>query len=119
MVVSHPKINLLEGGWYAVYKSGQVITEAEMPWVNVPNKKDIKLMGIKRMHKHLELEGKKNFCPPGETHVREIIVNPGNGVAVTKQSLVAWFIGYYEKDHKVIIKIDAETGKVSTEKIPF
>lgn len=119
MVLDDPKVNLLEGGWYAQFQDGSVITQAEMDWNKVPNKKNIKLMGLKRMHKRFELEGKENYCPPGETHMKEIIINNGSDVAVTKQSLVAWFIGYYDKMEKVLIKIDAVTGKVSTERYPF
>lgn len=118
MVLENFKVNLLEGGWYVQFTDNSVITEAEMDWINVPNKKNIKLMGLKRMHKRYELEN-KNFCPPGETHMREIIVNPGGSVALTKQTLVGWFIGYYEEDGKVLVRIDAETGKITTEKIPY
>jgi hypothetical protein len=118
MVLEAPQVNTLEGGWYVQFKSGDVITEAEMDWIQVPNKKDIKLMGLKRMHKRYEIEN-KTFCSPGETHMREIIVNPGGSVALTKQTLVSWFIGYYEQDGKVIVRIDATTGKVTTEKIPY
>lgn len=121
MPYNHQKINILEGGWYAVYHNGDVVTEAEMPWMQVPNKKDIKIMGLKRMNKHYELSGKTNFCPPGETHMRELIVNPGTGLSVTKQTLVGWFIGYFddEKKAKIVTRIDATTGALRTEEIPY
>jgi hypothetical protein len=119
MPYNHYKINILEGGWYAVYSNGEVVTEDEMPWLQVPNKKDIKIMGLKRMNKHYELEGKENFCPPGETHMRELIINPGEGMAVTKQTLVGWYIGYYDKVGKVITRINAQTGVLNTEIIPY
>lgn len=119
MPYDHPKLNLLGGGWYAVFKDGSVITEEDMPWLEVPNKKDIKLMGLKRHNKYYEIEDKDIFAAPGETHVREIIINPTDGVAVTKQSLVGWFIGWYEPDGKVLMRVDAITGQITQEKIPY
>lgn len=115
MPYSHQKINLLEGGWYVVFEDGSVITEAEMPWVMVPNKKNIKIMGLKRHNKHYEIEGKRNYIAPGETHLRELAINNGTGVSVTKQTLVGWFIGYYEGIKKILWRVDFETGKFTKE----
>lgn len=119
MPYSHHKINVLEGGWYVVLQDGSVFTEAEMPWTQVPNKKSIKIMGLKRMNKHYEIEGKEPYCPPGETHMRELTINDGSGNAVTKQTLVGWFIGYYEKDCKVLLRVNAITGKSGYDRLPY
>lgn len=119
MPYNHPKINVLEGGWYAVMQDGSVYTESEMAWSQVPNKKNIKLMGLKRMNKHYELEGKEIYCPPGETHMRELTINNGSGNSVTTQTLVGWFIGYYESDGKNLLRVDANTGKMWYDKIPY
>jgi hypothetical protein len=119
MPYSDPKINVLEGGWYVVMHDGTVYTEPEMAWSQIPNKINIKLVGLKRMNKHYELENKETYCPPGETHMRELTINDGSGNAVTKQTLVGWFIGHYEKDAKVLLRVDAITGKVAYERIPY
>lgn len=118
MPYSHEKINTLTGGWYVVFTDGSVITEAEMPWISVPNKKDIKLMGLKRHNKHYELQDKV-FGPPGETHVRELSIANGNELQVTKQSLVGWFLTYYTPTHKIHFRVDSITGKFWEEQTPF
>lgn len=115
MPYKHEKINLLNGGWYVVFHDGTVVTEEEMPWVSVPNKKNIKIMGLKRHNKHYEIIGKENYLAPGETHMREIIVSPGEGEAVTKQTLVGWFIGYCEPDAKTYLRVSAIDRSVVTE----
>jgi hypothetical protein len=119
MVYSHPKLNLLQGGWYVVFKDGNVITEEEMSWIEVPNKKQIQIMGLKRHNKYYEIEGKEVYTPPGETHFREIIVNPGTGYAVTKQDIVGWNIGYYTPEGKMIMRVSAIDRSVTTELIPY
>lgn len=119
MVYSDPKIDRLSGGWYAVYKDGKVVTQEEGPWCLVTNKKNIQILGIKKFNKCYELIGKENYLPPGETHCRELCVNPGTGIAVTKQTLVGWYIGYCEKDGKVILRINAKDKQSWIEKVPF
>lgn len=119
MIFDSPKLNLLNGGWYAVFKDGSVITEEEMDWLQVPNKRNIRLMGLKRHNKYYEIADKECFGPPGETHCREIIVNPGTEYAVTKQTLVSWNLSYYEGDYKIIMKVSANNRSVTTEKIPL
>lgn len=118
MPYNHPKINQLTGGWYAVFNDGSVIIEPEMPWVLVPNKKEIKLMGLKRHNKHYELQDKL-FGPPGETHIREIAIANGNELQVTKQSLVGWFMTYYTDTHKVHFRVDASTGQFWEDREPL
>lgn len=117
MPCSHPKVNLLTGGWYIQYKNKDVLTEGEVSWTLVPNKKDIILMGLKRHNKLYELEN-KTFGPPGETHVRELAIASG-GLQVTKQSLVGWYLTYYTQTHKVFFRVEASTGKVWEDAIPF
>ena len=120
MAYNHQKINLLSGGWYCVFNDGSVITEDEMDWIQVPNKKNIKIMGLKRMNKHYELEGKESYCAPGESHMRELTINRGDGqIAITKQTRVGWFIGYYDKTCKVLLRVSAIDGKLTTEEIPY
>lgn len=115
MPFSHPKINILEGGWYVVMNDLSVITEADMSWIELPNKHNIKIMGLKRMNKHYELEGKDSYCPPGETHMRELAISNGTGEMVTTQTLVGWFIGYYTRTEKHLLRVDALTGKITNE----
>jgi hypothetical protein len=118
--LEHNKLNLLDSGWYVIYKDLQtIITEEDMSWLQVPNKKDIKVMGLKKHNKYYELVDKEYFIPPGETHCREIIVNPGTEFAVTKQTLIGWFIGYYEKNIKVLLRVSAIDRSVTTEKVPI
>jgi hypothetical protein len=120
MPYNHNKINVLDSGWYVVYKNGEVITQAEdISWIQIPNKKDIKIMGLKRHNKHLELEDKETYIAPGETHLRELCINPGTGFAVTKNTLQGWFIGYYDKNCKVIHRINAETGEYTVDEVPY
>jgi hypothetical protein len=118
MVYSHEKINQLTGGWYIVYGDGEVITESVMSWNEVPRKKDIKIMGLKRHNRHYELENKL-FGPPGEHHMRELAINNGTGVGVTKQSLIGWFLSYYTPTAKVFFRVDAVTGKFWEEEVPY
>jgi hypothetical protein len=119
MIFNSPKLNLLQGGWYVVFKDGSVITEEDMSWVEVPRKKDIQIMGLKRHNKYYEIEGKETYTAPGETHFREIIVNPGTGYAVTKQDLISWNIGYYAPEGKVIMRVSATDKSVTTEVVPY
>jgi hypothetical protein len=119
MVFAHPKINTLEGGWYVVYGDGSVVTENDMPWIKVPNKTDIKIMGLKWRHKHFELEGKKAYVAPGETHMRELSMRDTGKVSISKPSVVGRFIGYYDTDKKVITRVDLTSGKFITEEVPY
>jgi len=116
MPISHEKVNILAGGFYCQFKDGSVITEEEMPWIEVPNKKDIVVMGLKRHFKHYELQNKV-FGPPGETHMRELALASGEGEVQTKQTLVGWFLSYYENNHKVFFRVDAITGKFWEDKV--
>lgn len=118
MPYNHEKINILDGGWYIVFNDGSVITEQEMSWIEVPNKRDIKLMGLKRHNKQYEIEGKENYIAPGETHYREIIVSPPDGHAITKQSLIGWFIGYCDKEGKTILRVSAIDRSAVMEVMP-
>jgi hypothetical protein len=121
MPYSHNKINELEGGWYVVFNDGNVIVEDEMPWIKVPNKKDIKIMGLKWRNKHYELEGKDNYVPPGETHLRQLNISSRSEgeIAQTTSTLVGRFIGYYEEDHKVIIRVVENTGQFLIQNVPY
>ena len=120
MSYNHPKLNQLSGGWYAVFSDGSVITEDEVSsWSLVQNKKNITLMGLKRHNKFYEIPGKKFYGPPGETHYREIVVNPGTGFAVTKQSLIGWTLCYYDGKEKVILRVSALDRSVVTERVPL
>ena len=116
MGYSHEKINQLEGGWYVVFSDGSVITENDMIWVQVPNKKDIQIMGLKWRNKCFELKDKDSYIPPGETHMRELSGAGDGKIQVTKQTLVGRFIGYYDEDCKVLSRIDTSSGEFTTER---
>jgi len=124
MPYTHEKINKLEGGWYVVYNDGTVITmeEAEY-WRKVPNKKDIKIVGLKCRHKHYELVDKGMYIPPGKTELREISIGDelAGGIRITSSPVVGWFIGYYdnEKKVKVLIRGFRATGKFQVEEEPY
>ena len=63
-------------------------------------------MGLKRHNKYYEIAGKENYLPPGETHLREVIINPQIGKdVVTKNTLVGWYIGYYEGNNKKVLRV--------------
>lgn len=115
----HEKINQLTGGWYAVFNDGTVVTEEEMPWSMVEGKKNVRLIGLKWRHKAYELEGKESYVPPGETHLRDISIGSDNEIRITKSSLVSRFIGYYDTDCKVIVRVDTDTGKFYEERISY
>lgn len=117
MVISNNKVNLLMGGWYVQFKDGSVITESEMVWHKVPNKKDIVLMGLKWRNKHYEITNKLAYIPPGEKHRKDLTLAQNRMRTVTTK--VGKFIGYYDKDHKVIIRVDYKTGKFSKEILPY
>jgi len=117
MPYNHPKLNLLEGGWYVVFNNGEVFTEPEGQWSVVPNKKDIKIMGLKRHNKYFELEGKESYLPPGESHLKELTLGAGN--MRTVDSLIGWFIGYYGDKGKIYLRVDSKTGKSIEEVVPY
>lgn len=117
--IEHNKLNILNSGWYVIYNDLSIVTEEEMSWLEVPNKKDIKVMGLKKHNKYYELVDKYNFIPPGETHCRELKVNPGTGFAVTTQTLIGWFIGYFDKSDKVLLRVSAIDRSATTERIPM
>jgi len=119
MPYQHDKINKLEGGWYVVYEDGKVIIETDMPWVKVPKKREIKIMGLKWRNKHFELKNKENYIPPGETHIRELAVSSNDQIQMTKQSIVGRFIGYYDQECKVVTRVDISSGKFITEEVPY
>lgn len=119
MPYNHNKVNELAGGWYAVFKDGSVITEEDMSWIEIPSKINIKLVGLKRHNKYYELEGKLAYLPPGETHMRELSMSVQSGVAVTKQSLIGWYIGYYDIDARVYWRVDAITGNFTEERVLY
>lgn len=119
MIHSHiPKINLLEAGWYVIYQDGTCVTENEMLWTQVPNKNNIKVMGLKWRHKYFELENKAPYVPPGETHFREIAVSSAQ-LQVSEPSITARYIGYYGPKGKIITRVELATGKFITEEIPY
>jgi len=122
MPTSHPKINVLEGGWYVVYVDGSVTTMDEVNgWRNVPDKKDIHILGLKCRNKQFELEDKL-WVPPGKTEMREISVSQGEGkIMITRSPQIGWFIGYYDQDNlcKVITRASKITGKFFQEEIPY
>ena len=120
MTLHHPKLkDLQNGGWYVLFHDGTVITENDMSWIKVPNKKDIRLMGLKWRHKQCEIEGKDNYLPPGQTHCRNFSVNSGNEIQISKQNILSRTIGYYDTDRKVIYRVDVNTGKFVIEEIMY
>lgn len=118
MPYNHPRLNYLRGGWYVVFEDGSVLTEEEMPWIKVPNKKNIKLMGLKRHNKYYELEGKENYIPPGETHMKDLSFGDGK-LRITKSTLISWYIGFYDTVGKNYLRVCSKTGKVTREVIPY
>jgi hypothetical protein len=118
MPYNHEKINQLTGGWYVVLKDGTVHTQQETDWTSIPNKKDIKVMGLKRMNKHYELQDKAAYCPPGETHMKELAIGTQE-LMVTKDDLVGWYIGHYTDQGKEITRINATDGSIVKEVIPY
>lgn len=118
MPYSAEKINLLSGGWYVVMHSGQVYTQEETDWTSIPNKRDIRLVGLKRMNKHYEIEGKDAYCPPGETHMKELSIG-SKELMVTKDDLIGWYIGHYTSQGKEITRISAIDGTIVKEIIPY
>jgi hypothetical protein len=117
MVLTHDKVNKLVGGWYLQYQDGEVLTENDLPWSLVPNKKNIKLMGLKWRHKHFEIQDKLAYLPPGETQMKELSVA---GKSLRTVSLVVGrFIGFYTDTEKVIIRVDINSGQFTEEKVPY
>lgn len=117
MIVSHPKVNQLMGGWYVQYTNGEVLTQNDCNWIKVPNKKNIKIMGLKWRHKHYELSDKLAYIPPGETLQKDLAI--GNKGIRTVSNVVGRFIGYYSDDKKIIIRVNFKTGKFTKEEIPY
>lgn len=123
MPTTHPKINILEGGWYVVYQDDTVLTMTEVSgWREVPNKKDIKIMGLKCRHKQCELVEKDIWVAPGRTEMRELSMGFENTeIRVTTIPDIGWFIGYHDLENKckVLIRASRITGKYTTEKLPY
>ena len=67
MIFNSKKIDNISFGWYAVFKDNSVITELDnLPWIKVPKKKDIVILGLKCRHRHAELIDKAAYAPPRE-----------------------------------------------------
>jgi hypothetical protein len=123
MPITHPKINALEGGWYVVYADGKVMTMTEVSgWKAIPNKKDIKTMGLKFRNKQFELTDKV-WLPPGQTGMKEISIRPSEEGAIvsTRSPIVGWFIGYYDLENKCKVRkcVNKITGEFSEETEPY
>lgn len=122
MPITHPKINVLEGGWYVQYNDGSVTTMEEVSgWRSLPNKSEIKIVGLKCRNKQYELTD-KIWIPPGRTEMREISVSQDGGkVMVTRSPEIGWFIGYFDQDTKckIVMRANKVTGKFVQEEVPY
>lgn len=122
MPITHPKVNILEGGWYVIYNDGNVITMDEVSgWRALPEKKEIKTVGLKCRNKQYEISDKL-WVPAGKTEMREISVSQDDGkIMVTRSPEVGWFVGYYNQDTqcKVIMRANKTTGKFVQEEVPY
>lgn len=121
MPISHiHEVNILSAGWYCLMQDNTVFTEDMIDWINVPNKNQIQLMGMKRMHKFFEITGKAPYINPGVTKYLDLKVAANSNVPqVTANTTHSYFIGYYDTDCKVIHRVRVSDGYFSIEKEPY
>lgn len=102
-------------GWVAQFKDGSVICEDDMPWISVPNKREVRRMILKWEDRIWSFDDKENYTVP--TTRGYVDINPGG----FSQGVQSRTIGYYdtEENCKVILRVDEATGRATYETVPF
>lgn len=102
-------------GWIAQFKDGSVVCEDDMPWISVPNKREVRRMILKWEDRIWSFDDKENYTVP--TTRGYIDINLGG----SSQGVDSRTIGYYDTDEncKVILRVDEATGRATYETVPF
>ena len=103
-------------GWVVQFKDGSVICEDDMPWIKVPNKKNIRRMCLKWEDRLYSIDNKENYIVPQIRGYYD--VNSAGGISKGVHSRT---IGYYDLDSscKVFMRVDENTGRMSLETEPI
>lgn len=102
-------------GWIVQFKDGTVLCEEDMPWISVPNKKDIRRVILKWEDRLWSFDDKEHYMVPTVRGFMDI------SLGGLSQGIHSRTIGYYdtEENCKVILRVDEATGKATFETIPF
>lgn len=102
-------------GWIVQYSDGRVITEDDMSWNKVPEKKKIRRMILKWDERLWELVDKEHYAVPKKRGY--VDVSQGG----TSQGIDSRTIGYYDMEDKckVIIRVNEATGQMNYDIEPF
>ena len=102
-------------GWVVQFEDGTVVCEDDMPWISVPNKKNIRRFILKWQDRIWSLDDKDNYTVPTTRGYLDISLG-GSSQGVDSRT-----IGYYdtEENCKVILRVEESTGKATYETIPF
>ncbi len=109
--IGEREITMLRG-WVVQFNDGSAICEEDMPWISVPNKKEIKRMVLKWEDRIWSIEGKDNYIVP---QTRGFVDISAGGVSYG--GIDSRAIGYYDKEAKckVLIRVEEQTGKMKHE----
>jgi hypothetical protein len=102
----------MQRGWVVQFKDGSTICEEDMPWIAVPNKKEIKRLILKWEDRIWSIDGKEHYTVPQTRGY----VNIGPG-GVSYGGIDSRTIGYYdlEANCKVLMRVDEQTGRMKHE----
>ncbi len=105
----------MKRGWIVQYHDGSVITEDDMPWNKVPEKRKIQRMILKWEDRIWELCDKENYTVPKKRGY--VDVNMGG----TSQGIDSRTIGFYDLEEKckVILRVEEATGQMNYDIEPF
>ncbi|MCK4829047.1 hypothetical protein KA005_75690 [bacterium] len=102
----------MKRGWVVQYKDGRVICEDEMPWIKVPNKRDIRRVILKWEDRIWSFDDKENYTAPKTRGYVDV-----NSIGIAGEGIDSRMIGYYdtEENCKVWMRVDETTGQMSYE----
>jgi len=102
-------------GWVVEYRDGTVIYEDEMPWVKLPNKKEIRRVILKWEDRIWSFDDKKYYTVPKIRGYMDVSVR---GLS---QGIHSRTIGYYDTEErcKVYMRVEEATGRMTYETEPF
>lgn len=116
MIWIGPKEIKMRKGWVVQYKDGTVICEDEMPWIKLPNKKEIRRVILKWEDRMWSFDDKENYTVPKTRGYMDV-----NSLGIMSQGIHSRTIGYYdvENNEKVIMRVEEATGRMNYETEPF
>jgi hypothetical protein len=103
-------------GWVVQYRDGSVVYEDEMPWIKLPNKRDIRRVILKWEDRMWSFDDKEHYIVPKTRGYMDV-----NSAGVLSQGIHSRTIGYYDLEEKckVIMRVEEATGQMNYETEPF